>query len=416
MHIPRLALSVGAVPLTLTRFIRARGGTAVTVALLSVVAMPPAANSFAFSSVRIGLTGDSIVEDGGVTSTTGLRAALRARMQRIGYDATGWGYVPAHGSALRMHPDGSVVAPPWRYRGDWTFIGLPPFFDPASPIAHRLRSRFGADGRAAETTSPLARATARISGDRFAVLFVRGPDAGRFRVSVDDKERTVDAHASKLDGDGIAWLTAPRRSQGRHVITVTPLDGVLRFTGVLTEPRRRASRPRVQVIALGQSCACASDRFGLAQQQALAALKLDLTLIMFGTNDQVRLQASDGDATRAAVVARLRSRGELARRNGGTCIIVPPAPNHRPLDIQRELRKLERRAAALAGCRYAPVLDRLWSATTSVTAGLTEDGIHPTPAGYQRMARVLANAIRSRPPLGASVKRPADLARPIVTR
>lgn len=225
-------------------------------------------------------------------------------------------------------------------------------------------------------------------------------------MSVDGNGRTVDARANTLDGGGIAWVAARRRGRGKHLITITPLDGRLRLTGVLSERTRRASRPRVEVIALGQSCACASDRFTPAQQQAVAALELDLTLILFGTNDQVKLQSSDDGATRAAVIAGLRSRGELARRHGGTCIIVPPAPNPRPPGIQREIRKLERRAAAQAGCRYAPILARLWSATTSVSAGLTDDGIHPTPAGYRRMARALASAIQSRPPLPAPARHP----------
>jgi lysophospholipase L1-like esterase len=370
----------------------------VGVALVSVVVTLVAAAS-AFSEVRIGLTGDSIVEDGGVVSTTGLRAAVRARLQRLGYDAAGWGYVPAHGASLRMDRDGSVVAPPWRYRGDWTFVGLPPFFAPSSPPAHRVHSRFGADGHAVESVSPFARATARVSGDRFAVLFVRAPDAGRFRFTVDGRARTIDARARALDGGGIAWLAARRRGGGRHIVTVAPLDGKLRFTGVLSERTGRSSRPRVQVISLGQSCACAGDRFPPAQRQALAALELDLTLIMFGTNDQAVLQAGDDEAARASVVAGLRARGALARRRGGRCVVVPPAPNPRPPMIQREIRELERRAAADAGCRYAPVLARLWSGPSSVAAGLTEDGIHPTPAGYRRMARALASVIQSRPPL-----------------
>jgi lysophospholipase L1-like esterase len=385
--------------LTLTGFLRACGRTVVTIALISVVTVLVETNSEAYSRVRIGLSGDSIVEGTGVTSTTGLQAALRARLRRVGYDAAGWGYVPAHGPALRMEPDGTVLAAPWRYHGDWTFVGLPPFFDPVSPISHRVRSGFGADGHAAETASPFASTTARISGDRFAVLFARGPDAGKFRFSVDGVGRTVDAHASTLDGGGIEWVAARRRGRGRHVITVTPLDGRLRFTGVLSERTRRGSRPRVEVISLGHSCSCAGDHFARAQRQAVAALGLDLTLILFGTNDQAKLQAGDGDATRAGVLAGLRARGELARRHGGRCIIVPPAPNPRPPGIQREIRRLERRAAAEAGCRYAPILARLWSGSTSVSAGLTTDGIHPTPAGYERMALALAHAIQSRPPL-----------------
>jgi lysophospholipase L1-like esterase len=343
--------------------------------------------------LRVGLTGDSIVEDGGVTSSEGLGAALRSRLRELGYHAFGWGYVPAHSSSLRLSDDGTVSSAPWRYSGAWTVLGVTPFFDPASPIAHVMESPFGADGHAMESASPLAAATAEVAGDRFSVLFVRAPDAGAFRFTVDGRARTVDARSPVVDGGGIARVLAPSDRRARHTLAVAPLSGTLRFTGVLSERTRRSSSPRIDLLSLGRSCACASDPFPRAQRQALRALDLDLTLIMFGTNGQGELQVSNDPATRDAILAGLRTRGALARRDGGACLIVPPAPNPRPLAIQHEIRVLERRAAADTGCVYAPVLKHLWDGSASVSTGYTVDGIHPTPSGYRRMADALAGVI-----------------------
>lgn len=365
----------------------------VVVALVLLVAAPPAGARDGPRPVRIGLTGDSIVEDGGVTSTTNLAAAVRSALRRLGYDARGWGYVPAHGSTPELQPDGAVTAAPWRFSGPWTFLGLTPFFDPASPIPHALISPFGADGHSVESASPLATATAEISGDRFAVLFVRAPDAGSFRFSVDGRTRTVAAQAPAVDGGGIAWLNAPRDGRVRHLVEVAPLNGMLRFSGVVSERAPDPWRPSVAVMSLGRSCACAADAFPPGQRQALAALRLDVTVIMFGTNDQPALAAAGDPAARERVSAGLRARAAVARRHGGRCLIVPPAPNPRPLAGQYELRELEHSAAAQAGCTYAPVFRRLWRGRGSAAAGDTVDGIHPTPAGYRLMAGALAPLI-----------------------
>lgn len=373
-----------------------RLGGWVLLLLALLVAAAPAAASDAAARVRIGLTGDSIVEDGGVTSPTSLAAALRSELRRRGYDARGWGYVPAHGSALQLRSDGVVTAAPWSFAGAWTFLGLTPFFDLASPIPHLLTSPFGADGHAVESASPLAAATAEISGERFGVLFVRAPDAGSFSFSVDGRTRIVDAYATAVDGGGIAWLSAPRDGGSRHLVDIAPLHGTLRFSGVISEQARRSSRQSVDVMSLGRSCACASDVFPPAQRQALGALRLDVTVIMFGTNDQPKLGAAADDTVRQRLIAGLRARGAVARRGGGRCIIVPPAPNRRPFAAQHELRRLEHIAAAQAGCSYAPLFKHLWRGSASIAAGYTVDGIHPTAAGYRLMAYALADAIVSR--------------------
>ena len=360
--------------------------------LLATTAAPAGARDGP-APLRVGLTGDSIVEDGGVTSTTNLAAAVRSELRRLGYDARGWGYVPAHGSTPHLQADGTVTAAPWRFAGPWTFLGLTPFYDPVSPIAHVLTSPFGADGHAVESASGLATATAEISGDRFAVLFVRAPDAGSFRFSVDGRTRTVAAQAATVDGGGTAWLNAPRDGRLRHLIEVAPLDGTLRFSGVYSERAPDPSRPSVAVMSLGRSCACAADAFPPGQRQALGALRLDLTVIMFGTNDQPALAAAGDAGARERVIAGLSDRAALALRHGGGCLIVPPARNARPLAEQYELRRLEHAAAAQAGCTYAPVFRLLWTGRGSVAAGYTVDGIHPTPAGYRLMAGALAPLI-----------------------
>jgi lysophospholipase L1-like esterase len=46
------------------------------------------------------------------------------------------------------------------------------------------------------------------------------------------------------------------------------------------------------------------------------------------------------------------------------------------------------------GCTFAPVLARLWrSPRASVAGRLTHEGIHPTRAGYARIARALVPVV-----------------------
>jgi lysophospholipase L1-like esterase len=76
-------------------------------------------------------------------------------------------------------------------------------------------------------------------------------------------------------------------------------------------------------------------------------------------------------------------------------VFVPHAPNTVvTAKIQSRFRAIEKEQARIDGCTYANILTNAFGpADRSVRAGLTVDTIHPTPAGYRRLARLLAALI-----------------------
>jgi lysophospholipase L1-like esterase len=75
---------------------------------------------------------------------------------------------------------------------------------------------------------------------------------------------------------------------------------------------------------------------------------------------------------------------------------VPPAPLPVKAATQRAYRRAEQRVARQEGCTFAPVLARVWrSSEASVASRLTREGVHPTQAGYRRVARALAPVVEA---------------------
>lgn len=340
--------------------------------------------------VVVALTGDSIVEGDGVTTPSGMAGSVRTRLRELGYDSGAWGYVPAHGSAV-FAGGSSVLAAPWTYTGPWSFLGMPPLFS-SSRVSYTTTGAFGANGAAARTTVLGAQVSGALRGDRFGVLFARGPDAGRLSVSVDGVARIVDARLTRgVDGRGITWAAATGDRDAHRVVVAPASGGTLRFTGVIA--RRDVGRRRqLEVSQVARAATLAGDDLARPEREALDVLRPHVTLILFGTNEQGTLLAGGGGAADARFATALRTRGRMARRHHGVCAIVPPAHNERPHPIQDRVARVARRAARAAGCLYAPVLADVWRAG-SIATGMTTDGIHPTAKGYRAMALRLAPLI-----------------------
>ena len=131
-----------------------------------------------------------------------------------------------------------------------------------------------------------------------------------------------------------------------------------------------------------------------AQREAIAGMAPHLTLIMFGSNEELWEQTGQ-KGMRSRLRDGLMIRAKIARRSGN-CVIIPHAPNPRSKSLQRSFQKTAQKAAADAHCIYAPLLDSIWPGASSQATGLTYDGIHPTAKGYDLMARRLARFIASR--------------------
>jgi hypothetical protein len=338
--------------------------------------------------VRVALFGDSIVEGDGAPRGD-LATWVRWELGRLHAAVGARGYVAAHQESATAGPGGTLSSFPWTYSAGWSLDGLQGFSPP---------SNFGANGRMSATTSPSATATTRLAGNRFAVLFARSPDSGRFSFSVDDRSVDVDARRRGTDGRGIRWVRAPRPGRVHRITVHGPASGTLRFTGLIARREVGRSRQQIEVSGVGQVCGCAIDPLPATRAQAFETLHAKVTLLMFGTNAETYYTTFGKDPAirqdiEAGFVRGIERRGRLARRGGGECVVVPHAPNTRPAALQRLFSHLALQGAKAAHCRFAPVLQGLWPGRRSQALGLTRDGIHPTAAGYRRMSARLARLI-----------------------
>jgi len=114
---------------------------------------------------------------------------------------------------------------------------------------------------------------------------------------------------------------------------------------------------------------------------------------MFGTNEEGMALGGDKAEAERRLTQCIVRRARLARRSGG-CVVVPHAPNNRPIVLQRRISRVAAVAARAGGCRFQPVLSGVWrSGDDSIERGLTADGVHPTAAGYELMGEQIARLI-----------------------
>jgi len=350
---------------------------AVAAALLCCLLAAPAAQA---RRVTVAVVGDSVEE--GYTlrdyadnfasvnpARAGLTPVLRDALAAAGGERPGRGFIPMH-PAL------------WRFTGDWAHTGYD--FGGDGPI--------GASGYGSQTTDPNATATIAVAGRQVAVLYQRGPDGGAFTVTARGATFRIDTAAAQPDGAGETWLALP---PGSGTLTVSgPTDGgVVRFTGLIT--RNPAPREGVQyeVSNLAHAGRRTGEDLNPQNRQAFERLGIDITLILSGTVDEMTSDYYGGERWLTEFQAGLRTRAADARRTG-RCVIVPPAPLPVARAVARAYLRVERRVARQEGCTFAPVLARLWrSPGASVAGRLTHEGIHPTRAGYARMARALVPVV-----------------------
>jgi len=327
---------------------------------------------------RVTIAGDSIVEGAGQRfpgRTGGLGAAVREALGERGLRAHGRGYVPAHDA----RPSTEQVPRsywPLRYTGDWAFEGT--FATPPSP--------FGGDGFASVTADPGATAEATLTADRIAVLYAIAPDGGRFAATVYGRSHLIDASGPHARA-GLSWL---RAGPGHAHLRISGVaGGVVRLTGLIA----RRDSDDVEIEQVGRSGAYAADAMAAPNRQALLALRPQLTIIMFGTNEEGRALGGQAAEAEHGLQRGLARRARLARRTG-RCVIVPHAPSNRPPRTQPRFADLARAAARANGCDFRPILNRLWPAgEASVHLGLTADGLHPTTTGYNLIAQPMADLI-----------------------
>jgi hypothetical protein len=327
--------------------------------------------------VTVAVVGDSVQEGYTVEdyannfatanpARTGLTPVLRDALARATGNRPGTGFIPVH-PAL------------WRFSGQWLRTGFD--FGSAGPI--------GASGYGAETADPTATATIAVPERQVAVLYHRGPDGGAFTVSAGGRSWRIDTQAPQPDGGGETWLTLPGRARTLTVSGPVNGAGVVRFTGLIA--RKPAPRDGIQfeVSNLAHAGRRTGEDLTPDNEQAFARLHIDVTLLMSGTVDEMTADYIGGDRWINEFEGGLRTRARVARRTG-RCVIVPPPTLPVAPAVTQGFMDVEKRVAREEGCTFAPVLEHVWASPNASIAGrLTHEGIHPTRAGYARVASKL---------------------------
>lgn len=344
-------------------------GVRALIALLLVLGAA-AAPASAARRVTVAVVGDSIVESGHLADPdrAGLVPALRAALAARGVDVGGDGFVAAHRAQLEP-----IAAPRlahgdrWSYRGAWTWLTR---WRPDAPV-----------GLASWSADAGARATLTARADSATLVYLQGPAEGSFTFRVGPRRVRIDARRA-TSGAALRKLEPP---PGPQAISVSaPADGGMGLVGVFLRRQPRPGAVQVEVSAIAHAGARAGEPEPGFETAGLASLAPRLTVLVLGTNDGIAYARSGDPADLEALRDGLLARARRARATGA-CLVVPPGPDRFPPAVFAAVRAAVDAAARAAGCPQAPLLDGL-----EADPALTFDAIHPTAAGYARIADPLA--------------------------
>ena len=152
-------------------------------------------------------------------------------------------------------------------------------------------------------------------------------------------------------------------------------------------------------------CAQTTPQMLLRFRQDVIALRPRAVVINAGTND---IGGNTGPMLAEDIKANCASMAEIAQANGIRVILssLLPSPHNETLSSRYSLfkhppeRTLElnrwlKNYSASQGCDFLDYFIAMSDGEGFVKRCLSEDGLHPTPAGYQVMARVAEAGINS---------------------
>lgn len=188
-----------------------------------------------------------------------------------------------------------------------------------------------------------------------------------------------------------AKLASPKPGEQRVVFYGDSItDGWGRSNGSLFFP----GKPYVNRGISGQTTPQMLVRF----RQDVIDLDPAAVVILAGTND---IAGNTGVSTLAMIENNLRGMTELAEANHIKVILASVLPvsdypwRHglQPADKIRALNTWLKQYAASSGAVYLDYYSALVNAQGGLDPDLASDGVHPTPAGYARMAPLAQKAI-----------------------
>jgi lysophospholipase L1-like esterase len=333
----------------------------------------------ALTRITVGLFGDSTSEGYHLAhpQRDGLAARLQGELVRRGYERGAEGLIPAM---------------PQRFR----FNAVNRFDAGRAPAGGWLASGYGwgpgaagPSGYSAYTTSTGASARAPVDGTQLQVLYEAAPFAPPFTLDGGGASWTIDPSAQPA-GPASTWVTLPA---GTRSVTVhgPQRPGPMAFDGVVVHRPPTPGRVQVEVQNLAHAGHGPGEDLNPKTVAELRAQAYDVSILFWAPLAEI-FDPQRGPI-QASYVRSLLQRAQLARESG-SCLIVGAYPLPAPRYMVTRVRAADRAVARQAGCTYTSALAHLWNARTAVRRGwVILDGVHPTPRGYQRIAKALAPVV-----------------------
>jgi len=172
-------------------------------------------------------------------------------------------------------------------------------------------------------------------------------------------------------------------------------DSITEGWGPTGSERFFPGKPYVNRGISGQTTAQMLVRF----RQDVLDLKPAVVVILAGTND---IAGNTGPATQQMIEDNLQAMVELARLHGVRVVLssvlpvseYPWRPGAQPAAKVRALNDALRGYAKAQGIVYLDYYTALANAAGGLDPALAKDGVHPTAAGYARMAPLAEAAIQ----------------------
>ena len=228
-----------------------------------------------------------------------------------------------------------------------------------------------------------ASATASCS---FTVTVAPGPQLIRTRFlafgdSFTEGEVTVPVPSAMTDRDPFSFI-----------LTVVPEASYPSRLATLMRSLYPPQASAISVLNSGRSGEWAEDG-ARRLPGVMASARPEVLLLLEGANDLAALGASG--VSRAAVALDTMAREGRAR---GARVFMATLPPSRPTGVhalpQSTIVALNDRIRATAAGEGAVLVDLYTALSSDVTRFIGVDGLHPTEAGYSRMAEVFLEAIR----------------------
>jgi hypothetical protein len=329
--------------------------------------------------VTVALFGDSVTQSIMIPNPVenGMAGQLQAQLTSMGFQPGGLGFVPAAPYQFSFNASQLLNQGP-APTGGWATVGY-----------GRVMGRDGPNGYSAFTPWPQATASVEVPNPDVDVLYTSTSVHCPFLVTAGGQSWSVDTYAPGPPAADEAAITLPPGSQ---LLTVHgPSCGVLTFDGIVAHQPVAPGEVQVELDNLGHAAHLPWLDFHQRVQEAIIKQRYDISVFMWGFIAELLIDPS----RTAPYLNVMETRARIARMNGGSCLIVHPAPIAATASDVALIERLDQTVAERSGCTYTAVLAHLWpSAAWAERQGLLlVDGVHPTAAGYTQIARALAPVI-----------------------